>query len=693
MLYNLIQSLSKGSDSHKIGSSSSSSAEEGELFTSLFKDAISALENGAKSGKSLFSSLFGVGTQKGKISDAKKLSTPLLEGKLIEQKKIQKEGDSPLLVRLQAPSKKGLAGTERALKSLIFEAKSTLEKNTLSNQKIPLIKEDSKGTKVGNRKVSDLFKLASDSKLNPVSIKVETEQITQTSQKELAKKPAKPLLKHSLDGVAQGAQKAEKEAEIPAKEPKETLKNPLLDAKSHTIKESVKTAENPMSKEIQKEAQAILTKAKTPNVAEEIIKPQVQNPELEIAHFEESGAKIPTEKNAKNMAEPKGTTKNPNIAKEKIIESKIVQDSPEDSQKSALQTPKKATQATHKTPALPIAPKKQEQETARAEPKIAHNHEKESAVKLMESPKEVDCAENIEPKTPHNLAGILQFTKKQKRAKLGESSAVSAGKKALSLEESRTKGAKPEESPQVQAKDQKHTPASLAPKENIALQGAQSALDAPHEESSEPFRELLNEFAPSEAKEGQKSKNGEASELGAKKPENTAPNEPKGLSGTTNDPKGELALKSARAKETLRNFTATLKDEVQNYKPPLTKLSIELNPENLGSVELTITQRGQGLLVQVLSNPQAIALFMNNHAEFKQQLANAGFNDVSMSFSDGSGGEGSSFGGGFQHSGNREQEKRNKNGLSTYKANALGGAESEDSSPLSQMEIILPKYA
>ena len=686
MLHNLIQSLSKGSDSHKIGSSSSSSAEEGELFTSLFKDAISALENGAKSGKSLFSSLFGVGTQKGKNGDIKTLNmpkadTPLLEGKLIEQKKIRKSGDSALLVRLQAPSKKGFKSTESALKSLIFEAKNTLKKNALSNQKIPLTKEESKGTKVENRKVSDLFKLASDSKLNPVSIKVESEQITQTSQKKLAKEPVKPLLKHSLDKATQGAQKAEKEAEIPAKEPKEALKNPLLDAKSHAAKESIKVATKP----INKEARGISAKTESVEIKKEL---HVQNLEPEIAESAELIAKNRTPKVPKNAA------KIPNALKEKIAEPKISQSLREDSSKIAPKTPRQAAQEIPKSPAqTTVTSPKQEAKHAEA----VQNHDLKSATKLIQTPKEARFAENIEPKIPQipqNLAGVLQLTKKQKSADIKEEDAISfSKKKTLKTEPSQAKSVKIEESPQVQAKDQKHTPASLAPKENVALQGAQSALAAPHEEPSEPFRELLNEFAPSEAKEGQKSKNGEASELGTKKPENTAPNEPKGLSGTTNDPKSELALKSARAKETLRNFTATLKDEVQNYKPPLTKLSIELNPENLGSVELTITQRGQGLLVQVLSNPQAIALFMNNHAEFKQQLANAGFNDVSMSFSDGSGGEGGSFGGGFQHSGNREQEKRNENGLSAYKANALGGAESEDSPPLSQMEIILPKYA
>lgn len=179
-----------------------------------------------------------------------------------------------------------------------------------------------------------------------------------------------------------------------------------------------------------------------------------------------------------------------------------------------------------------------------------------------------------------------------------------------------------------------------------------------------------------------------AKEEGAR--EVKAPEEPRLAPANSTESRQEILQKSALAKETLRHFSAALKEEVQNYKPPLTKLSLELNPEKLGSVELTITQRGQNLHVQVVSNPQAIQLFMNNAPEFRQQLANVGFSDVSMSFSDGA--SGGSFGGGGSHSGSH-QPKGNENGLSAYKANALGGVDLEESTLLSLMELTLPRYA
>lgn len=179
-----------------------------------------------------------------------------------------------------------------------------------------------------------------------------------------------------------------------------------------------------------------------------------------------------------------------------------------------------------------------------------------------------------------------------------------------------------------------------------------------------------------------------AKEEGAR--EIKAPEESRLAPANSTESRQEILQKSALAKETLRHFSAALKEEVQNYKPPLTKLSLELNPEKLGSVELTITQRGQNLHVQVVSNPQAIQLFMNNAPEFRQQLANVGFSDVSMSFSDGA--SGGSFGGSGSHSGSH-QPKGNENGLSAYKANALGGADLEESTLLSLMELTLPRYA
>ena len=98
------------------------------------------------------------------------------------------------------------------------------------------------------------------------------------------------------------------------------------------------------------------------------------------------------------------------------------------------------------------------------------------------------------------------------------------------------------------------------------------------------------------------------------------------------------------------------------YRSSSTKLSLEVNPENLGSVELTITKRGENISVQISSNPNALQLFMQNAQEFKNSLSNLGLNDVNLEFKDSGGnslGNGDFSGSnGGENGGFQEQNKR-----------------------------------
>lgn len=129
------------------------------------------------------------------------------------------------------------------------------------------------------------------------------------------------------------------------------------------------------------------------------------------------------------------------------------------------------------------------------------------------------------------------------------------------------------------------------------------------------------------------------------------------------DSKAEIAYRSAAAKETLRNFTGSLREGIQTYKPPLSKLSIELSPEHLGNVEVTLKQRGAQLIVQIHSNPQALQLFMANAQDFKQQLFGIGYENIEMTFQDADGNyysDSNGQGGGGNHSGEQEQQRQNE---------------------------------
>lgn len=139
--------------------------------------------------------------------------------------------------------------------------------------------------------------------------------------------------------------------------------------------------------------------------------------------------------------------------------------------------------------------------------------------------------------------------------------------------------------------------------------------------------------------------------------------------------KSDLVQRMAQSRETIRNFSMQLSEEVKNYKPPISRITLELNPEKLGSVEVTITTRGNNVQVSLNSNPSAMMMLMQNNMEFKNALSNLGFNDVQMNFSSGGGGQGQK----------GQQEQRNGNGFYHFDDDMEG-------EQIEQIELILPKY-
>ncbi|EPS5647840.1 flagellar hook-length control protein FliK [Campylobacter coli] len=128
-------------------------------------------------------------------------------------------------------------------------------------------------------------------------------------------------------------------------------------------------------------------------------------------------------------------------------------------------------------------------------------------------------------------------------------------------------------------------------------------------------------------------------------------------------------------KETLQYFSQDLKEAVDQYKAPITKLSITLNPNNLGEVEVTLVQRGNNLHINFNSNTNAMNLFIQNQAEFKNSLVNMGFTGLEMNFSD---------------QGKREQNQNQGKNRSGYGfKDALDG---KNESEKVNLELVLAKY-
>ncbi|EHP5804247.1 flagellar hook-length control protein FliK [Campylobacter coli] len=133
--------------------------------------------------------------------------------------------------------------------------------------------------------------------------------------------------------------------------------------------------------------------------------------------------------------------------------------------------------------------------------------------------------------------------------------------------------------------------------------------------------------------------------------------------------------KNITPKETLQHFSQDLKAAMEQYKAPITKLSITLNPHNLGEVEVTLVQRGNNLHINFNSNTNAMNLFIQNQAEFKNSLVNMGFTGLEMNFSD---------------QGKREQNQnqgKNRSGYG-FKDALEGKTEGEKIN----LELVLAKY-
>lgn len=126
-------------------------------------------------------------------------------------------------------------------------------------------------------------------------------------------------------------------------------------------------------------------------------------------------------------------------------------------------------------------------------------------------------------------------------------------------------------------------------------------------------------------------------------------------------------------KETFRNFAQDFKEQMQTYKPPITRFNITLNPSNLGEVEVTLIQRGQNLHINFNTNTSTMNLFIQNQAEFKNSLVNMGFTGLEMNFSD-------------QGKKDRQQQGKNRSGYGFKE-------EFENINPQNTaLEFVLAKY-
>ena len=143
----------------------------------------------------------------------------------------------------------------------------------------------------------------------------------------------------------------------------------------------------------------------------------------------------------------------------------------------------------------------------------------------------------------------------------------------------------------------------------------------------------------------------------------------------------EFKNRSINAKDTLKTFVSDLEEKIKDYKPPFVKIELSLRPKDLGNLDVTLLSRGNSLHINLASNQQAVNMMMQNMGEFKEALAEIGFENVNIDFN---------FSGGESGSEGQEAEQK-KQSILKY----LSGDSTEDFNldEVESLNIEIPNYA
>ena len=146
-----------------------------------------------------------------------------------------------------------------------------------------------------------------------------------------------------------------------------------------------------------------------------------------------------------------------------------------------------------------------------------------------------------------------------------------------------------------------------------------------------------------------------------------------------------LDTKISEAKQMVKYLSSDVKNAIDDYKSPFTRIKVQLNPQKLGDVDLTVVQRGKNLHVNISSNNNAINTLSMNINELRVQLSNSGINNASINFNN-SDQSFSSTNSGQEH--NRQNNQENAKREYNYFDN-----DEKNEEILSSVEIIIPNYA
>ncbi|MCF6339569.1 MAG: flagellar hook-length control protein FliK [Sulfurimonas sp.] len=157
------------------------------------------------------------------------------------------------------------------------------------------------------------------------------------------------------------------------------------------------------------------------------------------------------------------------------------------------------------------------------------------------------------------------------------------------------------------------------------------------------------------------------------------------VDGLTTYKADSFEVKLNEAKQMIKYLSNDVKSAIEDYKSPFTRIKIQLNPQKLGEVDLTIVQRGKNLHVNISSNNVAINALAANVNELRTQLSNSGINNASLNFNNSS--QNSDTNAGHQNQQYRQNEKDAHEKYNYFENEEL------NEEILSSLEIVVPYYA
>ncbi|MFP6133604.1 flagellar hook-length control protein FliK [Helicobacter pylori] len=270
------------------------------------------------------------------------------------------------------------------------------------------------------------------------------------------------------------------------------------------------------------------------------------------------------------------------------------------------------------------------QATTTPENKTPLNAGDQLALKTTQTPTNHTLAKN-DTKNTANLSSVLQSLEKKESHNKEHANPLNNEKKTPPLKEALQMNAikrdktlskkKPEKTP-IHAKTQTTAP-SIAPENALKI-----PLKTP------PLMPLIganpppNDNAPTLLEKEEKTQEISENKEKTKETSNSAQS---AQNAQASDKTSEN--KSTAPKETIKHFTQQLKQEIQEYKPPMSRISMDLFPKELGKVEVIIQKVGKNLKVSVISHNNSLQTFLDNQQDLKNSLNALGFEGVDLSFS------------------------------------------------------------